>query len=453
MATKLVEDRRTLLRFILRELQESGRGVLLPVGCNDFDDWLLDALAVDRLIRQINSGVPSLDLINACSVASTAGGGRRPSATPPRPAPGADDAGVDFRELLLQDGGAAGAGSSRGGRSEGRGGGSVDVEGRRVPALKLKSLSVELEEYQMQELAYSIFLGCAGARASEGLLQTLRSQLEINETRAGELLRIVQLVGRHGITSLATLEMHVRLLQIVRPSAFDSFRSFVRWRDTLTSALWLVLNQAARELWVGAAAAPDGGRGSPAAPDGGRDSSSAADGTAGGGPTARSLLARLRGGLRRLDVRDADDFDEGEYGEAAQAVFAAAGALAAHCQSGWDFPWGLRARLAELLLRGVFDTLDEGAYVEGRQELLGLLQARGGVPRRCGRQRAPIGPPTQPQGEVWRELGIEPDVHAALYAWVHFRQYAVSKELRLLETARTIVAQARQPSPPRRAGC
>lgn len=33
------------------------------------------------------------------------------------------------------------------------------------------------------------------------------------------------------------------LLQIVRPTAFDSFRNFVKWRDTVTSVVWLVLSQ------------------------------------------------------------------------------------------------------------------------------------------------------------------------------------------------------------------
>lgn len=37
---------------------------------------------------------------------------------------------------------------------------------------------------------------------------------QISETRAGELQRIVTIVGQHGITSLATLEMHVKLLQV-----------------------------------------------------------------------------------------------------------------------------------------------------------------------------------------------------------------------------------------------
>ena len=43
--------------------------------------------------------------------------------------------------------------------------------------------------------------------------------------------------------------------------------------------------------------------------------------------------------------------------------------------SGWAFPWGLRARLCEVLLRGVFDTLDEGAYIAEADDYLALLQA------------------------------------------------------------------------------
>ncbi len=80
----------------------------------------------------------------------------------------------------------------------------------------------------------------------------------------------------------------------MRPTAFDSFRNFVRWRDTVTSVVWLVLSQAVRDTWLptprsspaaAAAAAVEGGTG------------------ASEGASARSLLARLRGGLRRLDVR------------------------------------------------------------------------------------------------------------------------------------------------------
>ncbi|EFN53089.1 hypothetical protein CHLNCDRAFT_137406 [Chlorella variabilis] len=394
---QLAQDRRALLRYLLQDLQVRGRDVLLPVGCSDFDEWLLDALSVERLLKQLKSGAPTLDLINACISTSTSAAARKDYlSTPPRgTTTGGEDGGiVDFRTLISGDAtpSAVAAAADAAAAAE---------QDSHLPQLRLKSLQVGLQEYQLKELAYAIFLSCASAQASPGLLADLRASLELNETRAAELQRITTLVGQHGITSLASLEMHIRLLQIVRPSAFDSFRNFVRWRDTVTSVIWLVLSQAVRDTWVAAPAEGSGG-------------------SSGGEASARMLLARLKGGLRRLDVRVADDYDDAEYGEAAEAVFGAADQLAQRCQTGWSFPWGLRARLAELLLRGIFDTLDEGQYNDHRQELLGILQ-----------------------GTVWRQLQITPDVHNAVFAWVHFRQFAVSQELLLLEVARQAIQSVR----------
>lgn len=70
-----------------------------------------------------------------------------------------------------------------------------------------------MAEHQLKELAYAIFLSCCGGRASRGLLADLRASLELSEARAEELARILALVGRHGVTSLGTLEAHVKLLQ------------------------------------------------------------------------------------------------------------------------------------------------------------------------------------------------------------------------------------------------
>ena len=74
--------------------------------------------------------------------------------------------------------------------------------------------------------------------------------------------------------------------QIVRPSAFDSFRNFVRWRDTVTSVVWLVLSQAARDSWL---ATPAAARSSPGV--------AAVEAAVAGSPrpaeaSARTLLAR-----------------------------------------------------------------------------------------------------------------------------------------------------------------
>ena len=86
-----------------------------------------------------------------------------------------------------------------------------------------------LQEYQLKELAYAIFLSCASAQASPGLLADLRASLELNETRAAELQRITTLVGQHGITSLASLEMHIRLLQVCGGGGGGGLRSWGAW--------------------------------------------------------------------------------------------------------------------------------------------------------------------------------------------------------------------------------
>ncbi len=63
-------------------------------------------------------------------------------------------------------------------------------------------------------------------------------------------------------------------------------------------------------------------------------------------------------------MRSADEYDVDEYKDAARSVAEHAYALVSRCASRWAFPWGLRVRLVEVLLRGVFDSLAEGEYIE-----------------------------------------------------------------------------------------
>lgn len=81
-----------------------------------------------------------------------------------------------------------------------------------------------------------------------------------------------------------------------------------------------------------------------------------------------------------------------------------------YCRTGWAYPWAVRIRLCDLMLRGLFDTLDEASYVESKDALLQLLQTR-----------------------VWSLLGISPQIHSTIYAWIHFRQFAVTGELAQLD--------------------
>lgn len=202
---------------------------------------------------------------------------------------------------------------------------------------------------------------------------------------------VTQLANKNGIRSLSTIDALVKLLQIVPPSAFQSFRSFAAWRSGIASVISKSLEHAAAHSWVT------------------QNGEAGGDGAKGGAP-ARSLLASLRGSLRRMDVREADDYEETEYFAAARGVEEATRRLAGNITGGGlTFPLGLSIQVAEMLLCGVFDSLDEGQFVPEAQELLGLLSSN-----------------------VWPQLGISPQMNSALGIWVHFRQYVASKETSLL---------------------
>lgn len=215
--------------------------------------------------------------------------------------------------------------------------------------------------------------------------------LQIGEALGRDLTTVTQLAKKNGIQSLSTIDGLVQLLQIVPSSAFQSFRSFAAWRSGIASVISKSLEYAAAHSW------------NSQDDEAGRD-------VAGGRAPARSLLASLRGSLRRMDVREADDYEEAEYFAAARGVEEATRRLAANFSGGGlTFPQGLSIQVAEMLLCGVFDSLDEGQFVPEAQELLSLLSSN-----------------------VWPQLGISPQMNSALGIWVHFRQYMASKEISLL---------------------
>jgi hypothetical protein len=47
--------------------------------------------------------------------------------------------------------------------------------------------------------------------------------------------------------------------------------------------------------------------------------------------------------------------------------------------AGWAFPWCLRVRVYEVLLRAVFDSLDEAEYVPDKDRYLQLLEVGWGM--------------------------------------------------------------------------
>ena len=56
-----------------------------------------------------------------------------------------------------------------------------------------------------------------------------------------------------------------------------------------------------------------------------------------------------------MDLRGGpEDFDEAEYSEAGAVLVAAAGKLVGSCRMGWRLPWGVRVRVCESLLAGMY---------------------------------------------------------------------------------------------------
>lgn len=328
---------------------------MLPVGCNAFDDWLLDALDVELLLEKIDQE-RKIDLTTICDPEHSRPAGRRTSGA--------------LLAAHLQE------------TTESMG--LMDAQGYSLPRLKVSLLSSQLEEQAQREIAYQIFLNSC-PKASDNLLQSLRGQLEINEKRSDELKNIILKVMKNPNENLASLESHLKLLELISPSHFGSFRGYTTWRDGLASLIQLSLVDSVQNSWVQHQ----------------EDDMN-----------AHYLISVMKGGFRRLDVKDADDFDERERKDAIAAVSSACREIAARCRNGMAIPWSLRASFAEVLLRGSFDSLDDGALIDEVEELDKILQTK-----------------------VWPLLEISRDVHLALQVWANYRQFFISKEIHLLQRA------------------
>ena len=73
--------------------------------------------------------------------------------------------------------------------------------------------------------------------------------------------------------------------------------------------------------------------------------------------------------FRRLDSRDPDDYDAKEKAETMKAVTAVCNEIASKCKNGYNIPWDLKASIAEVLLRGCFDSFDESSLIDEVDEL------------------------------------------------------------------------------------
>ena len=106
---------------------------MLPVGCNTFEDWLLDAMSVEKVLKNIALG-GNVDLITACTVTSAP---TTFKALSPRPStPGKSPRGPGGSPANGREGAAMGAAHNIALVGE-------DEEGNTgIPQLELKSLKV-----------------------------------------------------------------------------------------------------------------------------------------------------------------------------------------------------------------------------------------------------------------------------------------------------------------------
>ncbi|EFJ47368.1 hypothetical protein VOLCADRAFT_92175 [Volvox carteri f. nagariensis] len=289
------------------------------------------------------------------------------------------------------------------------GGGGVGPAGSLLPPrLDLPQLETGQTDEQLRDLAYLLFAAVAGGTGSPqhaALLPIMRQQLVIDDTRAADVGRVLRHLQPGGEPTLidqphplygsssshsggwrpsqrASLELLLRLISVVRPEDFEAFKGFLRWKDVTVAVLERQVAAAVAAGWTG-------------------------DKT-----QLKKMLARMHGAARRADVRGEGDFEEEEYGEATRVLADVAGQLAAGCSTGLRFPWAVRVRLCEILVAALFDTLEEGTYIDEAALVMQFLDSL-----------------------FFPALGLSPSVALAVNAWVHFSMYVGTgcREQRLMK--------------------
>ncbi|XP_042446950.1 protein unc-13 homolog [Zingiber officinale] len=219
-----------------------------------------------------------------------------------------------------------------------------------------------------------------------GLLETMRAQLEISEsmdirTRQGLLNALVGKVGKRMDHLLIPLE----LLCCISRTEFSDKKAFLRWQKRQLNIL------------------EEGLINHPVV--GYRDSGHK-------GNEFRNLLRKIEEAEllqpAAAEVQRVECLRSLREIATSHAERPARGDLTGEvCH--WADGYPLNVRLYEKMLSSVFDILDEGKLTEEVEEILEFLKS------------------------TWRTLGITETIHETCYAWVLFRQFALTGEQKLLQ--------------------
>jgi len=274
-------------------------------------------------------------------------------------------------------------------------------------------MATALDGPALEQLAFTIFCACRRWRGSgkteKALLQRVADGLQVDREvvrSTGGMLEQARIDAAGEDSPVGTLKLPLAMLVVGRASHFGKWSSFLSWRSCWEQILQHVAVEQAKGLKL--------------------------RGVEGGS----RMLARLAGSLRRMQVRDRDEYDAEEYAEAVglmretvervvetvgseEAGHTAAGAGGGITEeapgsdrlypevfdpraggAGWDLPLQIRTSVARCLLSCVFDPLEEDDVIPEKEELQEALRV-----------------------SVWPALGITSEMDAGLHAWVWFSQY------------------------------
>ncbi|GMH42089.1 hypothetical protein BSKO_10008 [Bryopsis sp. KO-2023] len=420
----------TVLAFPAETYRRQGGRTVLPVGVACDEDWLVDQLDVERFLKALKGRrVELVDLTVPSGKVSPSDNRGDSDATESLPS--------HHHTKSLDSAWEYGASPEP-----------------HSPKLNLPELKIDFAEYELQEIAFTLFALCCAKPKDADLVASMRRQLELSTGRAEDISRMIKPLKNSlgpfapqtppgtptkkapekalvdtspsqdgpstpaqqgsepaspvvdsgasspnnepadvetlGSLPGANLELILQLLKQVRPKDFRKFKDFVRWRCALADILVQNLKYAAVTGWKGEVEAA----------------------------SAKSLVARLSGAVRRLSVADPEDFDEKEYGDAAEALGLAAEDLAKLTVGGWQFSWGMRVKLWEALLMTIFDDPEDGMYISAKDKILKRLQSY-------------LGP----------KLEITPLLHKACLAWVHFEQFTKTLEPEMMVKTQALLEE------------
>ncbi|XP_024518311.1 uncharacterized protein LOC9639299 [Selaginella moellendorffii] len=219
-------------------------------------------------------------------------------------------------------------------------------------------------------------------------LDIARSQMEISERRDGRIRKALSRAAEHSGNRLEALLVPLELLANLSSSDFSNSQEYRKWQKrqlTVLEAGLLVYPARVHE-------------------------------------SSDAFAAQFRKAVS--DIRDRQSRGS-KLKEGIQALRAASTGLAGGDECHWASGFPLNVHLYDMLLRSLFDSLEEGSFIFEIDQMMDLVK------------------------KTWGILGITEFLHHVCFMWVLFRQFIVTGqvEAELLRTAEVELREARRSHP------